>query len=204
MLIFTIIVCCRSQRGGIKNRSDKSRNDRRVSIRDSKAQMKNKTFALKSCLRAFLESLSAHRQSISTEVCWQIQRRRGNGLLLLPQERSRMLVEDGCELEDIAKIIIETERGRQDRSESMAKEQRWDKIRSILSLKPSSSSDLKHRAGVKSCYSSRTMKKSVSQWPRKGLLFKLRKLKRNRSDKLRKGITLPQADSSTSGLIYNY
>jgi hypothetical protein len=35
-------------------------------------------------------------------------RRRGNELLLSPQERSKMLVEDGYELEEIAKIIIET------------------------------------------------------------------------------------------------
>jgi hypothetical protein len=71
-------------------------------------------------------------------------RRRGNELLLSPQERSKMLVEDGYELEEIAKIIIETEHDREDRLESMAKEQRWGKFRSMLSLKPSSSFDLKH------------------------------------------------------------
>ena len=52
-----------------------------------------------------------------------------------------MLVEEGYELEEIAKIVIETEHGRQDRIESMEKYQRWKKIRSVLSMKPSSSFD---------------------------------------------------------------
>jgi hypothetical protein len=100
-----------------------------------------------------------------------------------------MLMEEGYKLEEIAKIIIETEHSRQDRLDSMAKEQRWDKIRCMLSLKPSSSSfDLKDGADVNSC--NRTMKKTVSQSPSKGLFVNLRKLKGNRSDRLPKCITV--------------
>ena len=60
-------------------------------------------------------------------------RRKGNELLLSPQERSKMLLEAGYSLEEIIKIIIETEHGKDDRLESMAKEQRRDNIRSMLS-----------------------------------------------------------------------
>jgi hypothetical protein len=120
-------------------------------------------------------------------------KRRGNELLLSPQQRSKMLVEEGYKFAEIAKIIIETEHGREDRLESMAKEQRWIKIRSRLSLKPSSSFfDLKHGADVKS-YSRTMNEKAVSQSPTKGLFFSLQKLKRNRSDKMPKCITFPQA-----------
>lgn len=71
-------------------------------------------------------------------------RRKGNALLISPLDRSKMLVEEGYELEEIAKIVIETEHGRQDRSESIEKYQRWKKIRSVLSLTPSSFDSLVH------------------------------------------------------------
>ena len=107
-----------------------------------------------------------------------------------------MLMEGGYSLEEIVKLVVETEHGREERLESMAKEQRWVKIRSKLSLvKPSSSSffDLKHGADVKSY--GRTMNEKIdsSQSPTKGLFSNLRKLKRNRSDKMPKCITVPQA-----------
>jgi hypothetical protein len=123
-------------------------------------------------------------------------RRRGNELLLSPQERSRMLVEEGYNLEEIAKIIIETEHGRENRLETMAKEQRWVKIRSILSLKPSSSFDLKHGGVdvVKKAYSRTTNTKTISQSPSKASLVNLcKKLKRTRSDEPPKCISVPQA-----------
>ena len=105
-------------------------------------------------------------------------------------------MEKGCKFEEIAKIIIETEHGREDRLESMAKEQRWVKIRSKLSLKPSSSFfDLKHGADVKSYSCTMKEKTAVSQLPTKGLFFSLRKLKRNRCDKMPKFITVPQEHS---------
>jgi len=121
-------------------------------------------------------------------------KRRGNELLLSPQQRSKMLMEEGYNLEEIVKIIIETEHGREARLESMAKEQRWVKIQSKLSLKKPSSSffDLKHGADVKS-YSRTINEKTVPQSPTKGLFFNLGKLKRNRSDKMPKCITVPQA-----------
>jgi hypothetical protein len=112
-------------------------------------------------------------------------RRRGNALLLSPQERSKMLVSAGYGLEEIAKSIIETEHRRHDRCESMEKEQRWDKLRSMLSLKPSSSFDRMSGADTKS-YSCTTKKAGYqsSSYSNEGLLVNLRKLKRNQSDKL--------------------
>jgi hypothetical protein len=87
-----------------------------------------------------------------------------------------MLMEEGYKLEEIAKVIIETEHARQDRSEIMEKDQRWDKIRSMLLLKRSSF-DRKYGSMQKS--------------PSKGSFGNL--LKRSRSDKLPKCITVSQA-----------
>jgi hypothetical protein len=112
-------------------------------------------------------------------------RRRGNELLLSPQERSKMLVAAGYGLEEIARSIIETEHHRHDRCESMEKHQRWKKLRSMFSLQPSFSFDRMSGAdNVKSC--SRTMKKAVHQssHSNEGLLVSLRKLKQNQSNKL--------------------
>jgi hypothetical protein len=89
-------------------------------------------------------------------------RRRGYELLLSPQERSKMLLAEGYELEELAKMIIETEHGRQDRLESMAKLQRWDRIRSMLSLTPSSSFDLMHGAEDVKSYNKEAVSQSSS------------------------------------------
>jgi hypothetical protein len=124
-------------------------------------------------------------------------KRRGNELLLSPQERSKMLMEEGFKLEEIAKIIIDTEHDREDRLKSMAKKQRWVKIRSMLSLvTPSSSFELKHGGAdvVKESYSRTMNTKTVSQSPCKELLVNpCNKFKRNQSDNMPKCITVPPA-----------
>jgi hypothetical protein len=125
-------------------------------------------------------------------------KRRGNELLLSPQERSKVLMEEGYKLEEIAKIIIETEHDKENRLEGMAKEQRWVKIRSILlSLKPSSSFDLKHGGVVdvvKKAYSRRMNNKTVSQSPTSkasSLINLCRKLKRTQTDEPPNCISVP-------------
>jgi hypothetical protein len=111
-------------------------------------------------------------------------------------------VEAGYKLEAIAKASIETERARQDRLESMEKDQCWDKIRSMVLLK-SSLFDRKYYGadGVKSNNSRTTMKKAVypsnssmedKSPSKKGPFGNLLKLKRSRSDKLPKCISVSQ------------
>ena len=104
-----------------------------------------------------------------------------------------MLLEAGYGLEEIAKTIIKTEHDRQDRFKSIENDQRWDKLRSMLFLKPSSLFDLMREVDFKNSCSC-TVKKAVSHSPSsKGFLVTLRKLRRKRSDKMPTFIICPQA-----------